>query len=351
MAYGEIKMITSELLAIKGNLDNMKEQQSQEGQRGKKVKDIETLDDMISHLRKVTNKYFPDLLARDKKEKAEVEKAQKAQDAEMASMDGMDGGMGGTVPAGSPQNPLAMASKTSYGFDDDFEESILEHYAESVCEAIQSIHPDAICDINVGNKDIYIIENEEPILNVRVGENLMVTDIIPKGDLYKIYPYHKSTFYQRYWKPIVEKIGHILVEEGILLVPGKTSLPDLPPKAKIFTVNGWDMGKNKGVNLDVAFKGKEGELVWLFEATKSEKIVTANTEDDNIASYERDYSNALVKCINPNLKSLYGRVGTEVQGIKGINEYGERDIVEVDVDWGRGLETQRMAKKDIELAL
>jgi len=346
--YTEVKMITSELLTIKNNLDNDNDDDNDKN---------EQIDDMIGYLRKIANKYFSDLLEKDKEEKEGEEEFQPDTEEDvdsigdidsMEDIDGVqpgDGSLGGPVPLYTPQgSPFAMASKKVFA-NIDFEQDILEDYAERVCKVIQHFHPDAIYDINTEHKEIQILENKKPILILKTGEHMMLTNIVPNGSLYSIYPYHKSIFYQKYWKPIVEKIGHIVIDNSILLVAGKTILPDLPNDTKSFTINGWNIDKNKEENIDVSFKGNKRNSIWLFELTESKKITTANI-DKNVSKYiEKDYSNALVKCINPKLESLYSRTGVVAQVLPGTN------YVEVDVDWGRGLGVQRMAEQDIEIVI
>jgi len=252
--------------------------------------------------------------------------------------------MGAPMPMDMPQgSPMALASKNVKDYDDEFEQDVLEDYAEKVCKVIQDIHPDAIYDIK--DREIRVSVNEEPILYLMIDSYLMLNSIVPSGKLSSIYPYHKSSFYQKYWKPIVENIGHIVIDDSMLLVPGKTALPDLPSSPKSFTINGWNIERNKGENVDVSFKGYDKDSVWLFESAKSIKITTASA-GDNVSRYsEQDYSNALVKCINPNLKSIYDRTGVVVQVLPGTN------YVEIDVDYGRGLGVQRMSEKDIEIVI
>jgi len=334
--YEEIKMITSELLAIESNLEE------EEG------KEIDQIDDMIGFLKRITNRYFSDLLEKDKEEKEEADKAQAESDALMAEegmgmegMGGMEGGMGEPMPMDSPQNPLAMSSKRVLA-NDNFEKEVLEDFAEGACRAIQGFHPDAIYDIDIEHKEIKICD-KEPILSLKVGEGMLLTNIMPNGKVYSIYPYHKSTFYQKYWKPIVESIGHIVVDNSMLLVPGKTVLPDFPSSPKSFTVNGWNIDNNKEENINVSFKGDTKDSIWLFEDAKS---IRTSSSGHNVSKYtEQEYSNAIVKCINPQLKSIYGRTGAVDKILPGTN------YVEVYVDFGRGLGTQIMSEQDIEIIL
>jgi len=119
-------------------------------------------------------------------------------------------------------------------------------------------------------------------------------------------------------------------------------LPDLPASPKSFTINGLNLEKNKEDNVNVSFRGYERDSIWLFESAKSTKIKVAGAVSKHV---EEDYSNALVKCINPNLKSIYDRSGVVVQVLPGTN------YIEIDVDYGRGLGVQRMSEKDIEIIL
>jgi len=102
------------------------------------------------------------------------------------------------------------------------------------------------------------------------------------------------------------------------------------------------MENNKEENIDVSFKGNGKDSIWIFEPTQSVKTASG----ENVSKYvEQDYSNAMVKCINPQLESVHEQTGVVVQVIPGTN------YVEVDVDFGRGLGIQRMAEEDIEIIL
>jgi len=333
--YAEIKMITTELLTVKDKLD--------EGDKGTKK-----IDELINYLRKTTQKYFPDLLEKDKQEKEKADEASQQESMDLSNpldpMGGMGGGMGEPMPMDMPQgSPMAMASKRVADCDDELEKEVLEDYAEKVCKVIQSIHPDAVYDIK--DRAIRVSENEEPILYLMIDSYLMLNSIVPSGRLSSIYPYHKSSFYQRYWKPIVESVGHIVIDNSMLLVPGKTTLPDLPSSPKSFIINGWDIEKNKQENVNVSFKGYERDSIWLFEASEMTELITASAGKNISEHVEEDYTNALVKCINPNLKSIYGRVGMVTQVIPGTN------YIEVTVDFFKGLGNIRLTEQDIEIEI
>jgi len=215
---------------------------------------------------------------------------------------------------------------------------VLDTYAEKICQAIQDKHEDAYFGISPNTKEITVYNfSNEPLLKVRINDNLNVDSIIPVGKLYDSYPLHSITFYQKYWKPIVENLGHFCVSSMLIKVDHCT-LPDAPKSNQLYTLEGWDCKNKKYGNIDISFQGEKP--IWMLNLSKSIKTAQANPSSKYT---EQDYINAIVKCIDVNLKSVVGRTGTVIQVIP------LEDLVEIDVDFGRGLGIVRLTEKQIQI--
>jgi hypothetical protein len=231
--------------------------------------------------------------------------------------------------------------KTAEVITDDLMDDVLEDYAEKICESLEKKHPGAYYDI-APNGHILIFEPKksefDPILGISVNDDFNVDNIIPYGYLRQLYPVHSAKFYQRYWKPIVESIGHFYLDDlSFLIVPDKSSLPDIPNTDSTFTLTGWNKDKKKEECVDLSFRGEKP--IWLFNSSTNKK-----TASKDVSEYtEQDYINAIVECTDPQLKSLYGRTGEVVEIIP------HEDYVEVSVDFGRGLGVVRLTESQLRI--
>lgn len=124
-------------------------------------------------------------------------------------------------------------------------------------------------------------------------------------------------------------------------MPGLAPLPDTPKGDGRSILKGLKTDSKKEGVVEVSFKGSNPS--WFFEAAKVEKIAQ-NSQNHALKYTEQDYINsAIVKCVDPQLKSIHGRTGTVVQVIP--NE----DFIEVDVDFGRGIGIIRLTEKQLEI--
>jgi len=217
--------------------------------------------------------------------------------------------------------------------------NVLDTYAEKICLAIQDRHEDIYYGVNPNNKEITIYDfSNIPLLKIKVNEHLNVESIIPVGKLYDICPSHSVVFYQRYWKPIVESLGHFcLGNPSILLKIDNESLPDVPQNNQSYPIEGWNCKDRKNEQIDISFKGEKP--IWVIEPSKN--IKTAQKHPSKYT--EQDYVSAIVKCIDPQLKSINGRTGTVEQVIPTEN------MIEIDVNFGRGLGVVRLTEPQIQI--
>ena len=232
---------------------------------------------------------------------------------------------------------------------EELRKDLLEDYAERICGALQDRHSGVFYDIKINDKDQNTIsiydynnDNEDQILEVGMNQKLNVDSIFPSKKLYDIYPFHTVEFYQKYWKPIVEAIGHFYVDDkSILIVPKKIELPDVPSQTETYSLDGWNTEKNIDDRIGISFKHNDRDSMWLFGDVKMEHIAS---KEQSISKYtEQEYLNSMARCIDPQLKSIFGRTGVVVQVIP------LEDHMEIDIDFGRGLEVVRLTEEQIEI--
>ena len=223
--------------------------------------------------------------------------------------------------------------------DEACKKELMEEYGYKICEAIQQTHRDChynVCDDFV---DIYDLEDKEQILKIEINDRLHICSILPLNKLAEIYPYHSWEFYQKYWKLIIENVGHFYINDlEALIAPVQFRLPDIPTEDKVFIIKGFDVKNCEEISVGLKFKkiqdGKD--TVWMFNSGKNIKIASSKYN-------EQDYSNAIVKCIDPALKSIYGRTGCVIEVVPLT------DYVLLDVDFGRGLDVIRIKEEQIEI--
>jgi len=224
-----------------------------------------------------------------------------------------------------------------------FIEELLYTYGEKICNTIKKYHSTVICFISCHKYggEIIIQDDSGDILKVRVNDQFVIDSIVPYGSLTEIYPMYSVMFYQKYWKPIVESIGHFYISDAsTLILPSKTRLPDIPKGEVSYTIEGWNSDKDCIGKVDIAFKGNKCEPAWIFQASKTTKIASVQSKYT-----EQDYFNAIVRCIDTELESISGRTGEVIQVIPSI------DFIELDVDFGRGLGVVRLTERQVKIEL
>lgn len=216
----------------------------------------------------------------------------------------------------------------------NIKKDVIDDYAQKICQVVQNIHPDAYYAISIDRIKI-MNESNNCILEASINDNLNLINIISCGDLRKTCPYHSAHFYQRYWKPIVEAIGHVVIgTHNILIVPDATTLPDVPKDIGDATIDGWNIGSKKEQPLKIVFnKG-----IWNIN------LAQIKTSSAQVSQYEeQDYMNSIVKCIDKNLESIFNRTGAVIEVVP------HTDIIEIDVDFGRGIGIIRLTEDQIQI--
>ena len=299
--YEEIKAVVSEIMTVDDALEDEKQKSE--------------LKVILNQFRELVQDKYKDLLDKDKKEKEEAEAPDPAMVPDGLGPDGMppdpmmpDGGI--------PPMPLTASKNDFPCIEKDVREEMMDEYGGYICKAVQKHHPNCIYKIN---GDIIDICDTTPILSVEVNENLNVDNIMPCGKLREVYPLKSARFYQRYWKPIVESVGHVLLkDEGVLLASAKISLPDMPNNNKDCNLTGWDVNEDKEVDITLSFVGDN--LSWIFKKGLEKTAASKFTQEEILSNQP-----ARVRCIDEQLSSIYGKYG-EVVEIIPFDSHAEYDI-------------------------
>ena len=312
--YQEVKMVKKELETIIKQIEEEKQKKQ--------------LKRMLMLYRQLIRRNFTAEEAEDKKKEAEA-----------PPMPAMPPPAPGGAPGGMPPLMASVIDPESDNteiLDLEAKRELMEHYGEKACQAIH--HKCNGAHYVIGEDDSLMIfdSTNSPVLRLGVNEKLHVDKIIPVGKTSKICPYHTVEFYQKYWKPIVEEVGHFYIDDtSTLVLASLSSLPDTPKGNDVGVVEGWNTKDKRLETVEVAFRGDKP--TWFFDAAKVEKIASASKYT------EQDYLNSVVKCIDPKLESIFGRTGAVIQ----IIPYD--DFIELDVKFGRGLGNVRLTEKQIEI--
>jgi len=306
--YKEIKMVISEMKNIVEKITN--------------ESDKKKINKIISKHRGLLEKYFKSEMVGDKEENI----SQKPQDV---NSDGL------------PMPKIASFISRDI-LDVSLVISVLDEYAQRACFAIQELHKDCYYVVANNKEQINIIDfSNEPIISIGVNEFMNISSIVPKGNLVKINPIHSVLFYQKYFKSIVDSIGHFCIGNQILITTANKYLPDFSKGNSRNIIYGWDIDKKCPCQIYISFRGEEP--IWFFEQKEENKFASS---ESNVSRYsEKEYLNSIVKCKDKNLESIYGRTGAVLQVMP------HSDIIEIDVDFGRGLGVVRLTEKQVEIVL
>lgn len=353
--YQEIKLVLKELDTISEKLEAQKD-----------------INNLRSKFEKILKKYFGSKYAKEhaKEKSDEVSKEDKNQQSDKntgpenvvvsapppagsqgAREMGLEGGSSDNIPSpvvSCKDLCFIKVSSTNVQYytpeiilDKDLKKEVLKDYAACAINAIKHKHKNLRYKIDEANNEIKILD-DNAIIKIKVNEYFNVSSIVPSGNLFQIYPYHSTGFYQKYWKPIVESIGHFCIgDPSVLLAVDNTTLPDVPKDCNAsYALETWNIKNKKYETISISFKGDNP--IWVFENISGPE--TVKLAQRNPSKYvETDYLNAIVKCIDPKLKSIYGRTGAAIQVIPLA------DTVEIDVDFGRGLGIVRLTEQQIEI--
>jgi hypothetical protein len=213
----------------------------------------------------------------------------------------------------------------------------LEEYGERACRSLENKHPGATWMMK--QNGIEIMDDKEQIIALDIGKDLFVEDIRPLGKIQEMYPYHSMKFYQAYWKPIVEGIGHCSVgDNSNILHLGEKCLPDIP-KEFPFESDRYNTISKKSKTptpFTVSFKGSPA--AWFVKEVSLEKTASSKYSKED---YYKNGKGAIVVCTDPTLQSYYENTGHVVQVVP-FEEH-----LEVDIDFGNHI--CRMVEAQFEI--
>jgi hypothetical protein len=210
----------------------------------------------------------------------------------------------------NPQSMLSRASLMAFG-----EAAALSLYASHPESYLERIEFDKASNSYL----VVIAEPKQEICLLSFNTDLMLDGIFPTGNIAKQAAYHSHSFFERYWEPIVDAVGHYRFQ-NVLILPHH-------PQSKRRSLAGWDM--LNGCQAQVALKvssQSDRQKTWFLRcfAIETDK-----------------WENAQVRCIKK-LPSYYLRTGIS----RSATSRGS--YLDVPVDFGRGLGVVIMTDSDLE---
>jgi len=243
-----------------------------------------------------------------------------------------DDAAGGGLPGMASRKTLVVTASGDIlekRIDSETVGELLEDYATQACLVLQGTN-NVVYDIEQAGDNCYINiydlvgkDEVEKIIVIRINKFLHVDSVLPVGKLNKIYPFYSVYFYQKYWKPIVDSIGHYYLDDtDSLIMSNKNEMPDLPKDDETYSLEAWDISDKKLEYIDISFKGGD---IWFFEKKGLKREASSEAIDTSSRYTEQDYLNAIIMCTDKNQPNLYGEIGQVVQVIP------LEDMIEVDV--------------------
>jgi hypothetical protein len=345
--YFESKAVVQEILFVIEKIPEDKladeDEQAQSESRLQKI---------ISKIRSLVKEHYLVELKQDEKESKEKEDAPAPPQGDMSDPMGGDpmggdpmdpGGMGGDPMGGGDMGggmAPPMASSNSFikiaqasevkDIDPDLVKEMLEEYGKRACRSLEGKHPGVTWRVNSYGVDLF--DGRDAIIALDIGNDLFLTDVRPLGKIQEIFPYHSVKFYQAYWKPIVEGIGHCCVgDNSSVLHLGHKCFPDCPEDGSEHseTYDAINKDTKAPSAYSVSFRGTPASW-FVNESTKSEKIPTTKHASAKYSKedYYKNGKGAIVVCTEPELKSYYKQTGHVMQ----VVPFGEH--LEVDINFG-----------------
>ena len=306
--YEEIKIVVTNLLKVKEGVDD-KESKNK-------------ISEIIGKFSRLTKSEFNDFLQKDREASSP--------DSEMPPPE-MPPSM--PPPTANALHRYLFSSATEV-LSDSEEHEILEDSAQKACAALEPKLPDAVYMIDTKKRNIVLASNDRKIKYVTLmfDKDLLLSQVLPHSFLPSS---NSGDFYQNIFKPIFESIGHYkLASKGVLLVNGKTYLPDLQEADASFDIDAIDTETKTPCATTISFSKKRWKTGGKINRTAQQ--VSRYTEMDYVAN-----GGALVRCTDSELPSIFGRTGTVKEVIP------TKSRVYVDVDFGHAI--VRLTENQIEI--
>jgi len=314
LTYEEIKLVITEILTIKKMI-------SEDEMEGNDLY-LSKLDNLIGELKALVHKHYDSYLQED------VEEREGQEDMPLdEGVEGLD-----DMPLTEddelelPQLALAKDSFNKFAsldiketLDEETLEELMVNYGEKACSALVNKHPN--CNFKLLHEDrilIYDIRNGDKILVLQVNRYGNLEKVLPSENC--MFPLHSAKFYQKYWKPVVSRVGHIYLDDhDSLVVPSNSLLPDTPKMKKdniSAPLEVWD-AKNKDFKvIDISFSN-QSDPIWIVQSSIKKEGAYQNKE--------------AFRAIDPELDSIFNKVGYLVE------EYEFSTGKELAIDFGRNI--------------
>jgi len=238
-------------------------------------------------------------------------------------------GATGEPPQNTPQSPQDVqphpqtalspfASKKSLPFAKD----CLKAFGEASAQAIEASHNESylksIEKDASGDYIVTIASPEKELCVLNFNSDLLLNGIYPSDAISKQSSYHSLDFYERYWEPIVNAVGHFFMN-GIVMSPHHA-------QSSRRKISGWNLNKKKSTVVNLTLPNKSSNhKTWMLK----------QAEESN------PWENAQVRCLKK-LPTYYQRTGN-VQSVIPRGSY-----LDINVDFGRGLGVVTMTDSDLE---
>ena len=169
--------------------------------------------------------------------------------------------------------------------------------------------------------NVVLADNDGDVCCVKFDNRMLLSDVSPCGKTIKETPYHSREFFEKYFEPIYNSIGHISLSDGTIGVVNHYSTR----RRKLAAFSQED-GKQKTIVVSLP---SSGLVQWRFSEGKT----------DSDVPLKKNYE---VKCIRSDLPTYYGRTGEVVE------EIDRGTYKEIVVDFRRGLGLVVMTEDDVQ---
>jgi RNase P/RNase MRP subunit p29 len=228
-------------------------------------------------------------------------------------------------------------------------QQVLMDFGKSAMLTLNSPYPDVyIKDIaKDGVQYIVTLSTEKnDLVDIVFNKDLLLVDVLPK-DGSKSY---SQTFFDKYWLPIVWSVGHVFIPEHNTLVCAER----IHRNANTIEMSGIDVDNKEEKCVSISFQEKisNADASWWIKLSQkqtqkqtqkqSQKAISPTGNMFANKAFREDLIGREVKCIDPTLKSYYGRTGS-VESVQVGPDYA--DIV---VDFRRGLDKITLRDSQLE---
>ena len=240
------------------------------------------------------------------------------------------------APAPSAQPPLQPAQPaqplspyTSQKASLQFAKGCLQAFGEAAAQSIDTSHGESYLKYIEQNEDGYrilIADQRQDLCVLHFSNDLLLTSVLPSNSIMKHAAYHSKDFFERYWEPIVQAVGHYL-SQNVVLVPGHI-------QSQRRKIAGWNLASKKITSVALTIPA-------LSKTSQTSQTWTIHQAVGAEPAEPQGWEKAQVRCTKQ-LPSYYQRTGI-VQSVINRGSY-----LDINVDFGRGLGIVTMTDNDLE---